>query len=124
MLILATDKVNEDEPCVSLKEVIEPSPFGGYHRYQIIRVLRGQNIVEFRRDLGNANKYKADVFIIPGCGDDNIPVERVGDLAEIADYLRQEAPRHPNKPMQDLLSGYYYVREIQLKEKRLKGIVP
>jgi hypothetical protein len=116
-LIIGTDKVNEDEPCVSLKEQNEPSPFGGRHRYQIIRVLRGQKIVEFRHDLGKAENFKANAFIIPGAGDDNIPVHKVGELVEIANYLRTEKPRHPEKPMQDLLAGYYYMMEAKRKAK-------
>jgi len=115
MIVLATDKVHEDEPCVSLKETVEPSPFGGRHRYQIIRVRRGERIAEFRRDLGKARKFRAGQFVIPGCGDDNMPVERVGDLVEIADYMREQKPRHPEMPMQDLLSGYYEARNEQLK---------
>jgi hypothetical protein len=118
-LILATDKVNEDEPCISLKELVENSPMGKKHRYQIIRVLRGDKIVEFRHDLGRANRFKAGQFIIPGCGEDNVPVERVGDLVEIADYMREQKPRHPEMPMQDLLSGYYEVRNAQLKGHEL-----
>ena len=114
-LIVATDKVNEDEPCLSLKEQILPSPIGGKHRYQIILVKRGNKTVELRRDLGKVNKFKAGEFVIPGHGGDNIPVERVGDLAEIADYMREQKPRHPEMPMQDLLEGYYYAREQQLK---------
>jgi hypothetical protein len=113
LIILATDKVNTDEPCISLKELVEPCPFGGRHRYQIIRVLRGEKIAEFRRDLGKAKKFKAGQFVIPGCGDDNIPVERVGDLIEIADYIREQKPRHPETPMQDLLAGYYYYKQLK-----------
>jgi hypothetical protein len=115
MIVLATDKVHEDEPCVSLKELIELSPKGKRHRYQIIRVLRGERIWEFRRDLGVARKFKANPFIIPGAGTDNIPVERVGDLIEIADYLREQKPRHPEMPLQDILTGYYEYRNARLK---------
>lgn len=112
MIVLATDKVNVDEPCVSLKEVIEPAPDSrGKHRYQVIRVRRGEKIVEFRHNMGLASKYKANLFIIPGCGDDMIPVHNVGELMEIADYLRSEKPRHPESPMQDLMAGYYYAME-------------
>lgn len=114
-MILATDKVNEDEPCVSLKEVIEPSPLGGRHRYQIIRVLRGQNIVEFRKDMGKAENFKHGAFIIPGAGDDNVPVHKVGELVEIADRVRSEKPRQPQTQRPSLLAGYYYAQEAKRK---------
>lgn len=116
-LILATDSVNESEPCISLKENVEASPLGGYHRIQIIRVLRDWKIVEFRKDLGKAEDFHSPPFIIPGAGDDNIPVERVGDLIEIANFIRQEKPRHPEKRCQDLLQYYYYIKEAQRKQK-------
>jgi len=129
-LVIATDKVNEDEPCTMLREEIANNHLGKRRRYQIIKVVRGDRIAEFRRDLGKAEAFKANPFQIPGCGGDGIPVHNVGELVEIANYLREEKPRHPEKPMQNLLADYYYRKELEEKEKvgwkqfGFKAVVP
>ena len=48
-----------NERCMGLYEIHEQSPDSrGFHRYQIIHVLRDGVISEFRRDMGLASKFK------------------------------------------------------------------
>lgn len=96
-ILYGTTYVSEDEPCLSLREMNEMgSDLHGDHRYQIIRVIRDSSkVTEFRWDMGNAKKFTAGQFIIPGGvrvehGKTDI-VHNVGELREIADYLRAGA---------------------------------
>ena len=52
-LEIVTTAVNRDEPAFSLREINESTPdFKERHRYQIIRVVRGDSLATYRRDLG------------------------------------------------------------------------
>ena len=58
----------------------------GLHRYQIIQVVRGDRIAEFRRDMGLASKWR-------GVQQINIPSlmeHTVDELIDLADALRGE----------------------------------
>lgn len=58
-LILATNTVLGDEKAWGLYEINEQAPnYEGFHRYQIIHVVRDGKICEFRTDMGLASKYK------------------------------------------------------------------
>lgn len=112
-IMLGTNAVKMDEPCFSLKEIIEQSPGSrGFRRYQVIKVVRADSLAEFRRDLGPATRFKASEFAIPGgvynpeTGRAEI-VETVGRLVDIADYLRSDAYDRPPTPQPyDLIKGY------------------
>ncbi len=93
-IALGTTYVLKDEPCLGVFELNYQSPDSkGFHRYQIIQVARGDNILEYRKDLGKAKQYKGvDQFRIPGGvkrpnGKIQI-VHKVGELLDIAQQLR------------------------------------
>jgi len=65
----------------------------GFHRYQIIYVMRGNKPAEYRRDMGLAKDFKADQLRILGGVKDDVTqrfyIEHtVGELREIADQRR------------------------------------
>lgn len=65
----------------------------GFHRYQIIQVMRGDKPTEMRRDMGSAKSFKANQFRIPGGAKDEVSgrfwIEHtVGELIDIAEYMR------------------------------------
>jgi len=98
-ILYGTTWVGEDEPCIALSETHMQAPDNsGFHRFQIIRVLRNEQIVEYREDLGDAKKFKGvDQLFLPGGAKDETTgrfyiEETVGRLREIAHYLRQHSP--------------------------------
>lgn len=96
-ILCGTHWITDDEPCLGLFEMNEQAPDSrGFHRYQIIYVMRGDKPAEFRIDMGLASKWKGkDQFRIPGGVWDYAMnkydvVENVGRLRGIADILRDE----------------------------------
>jgi len=66
-LVSATIEVHIDEPAFNLVELNLQSPdSSGWRRYQIISVVRGERLAEYREDLGPAKDFSADAFRIPG----------------------------------------------------------
>lgn len=66
----------------------------GFHRYQIIYVMRGDEPAEYRRDMGLAKAIKADQLRILGGAKDNgrFYIEHtVGELRHIADQRRGDS---------------------------------
>ncbi len=58
-LKLIANTIVGDEKAWGLYEIHEQSPnSSGFHRYQIIHVVRDGKLAEFRWDMGLANKYK------------------------------------------------------------------
>jgi hypothetical protein len=96
-VMLGTNWIQFDEKCAGLFELNYQSPGNkGFHRYQIILVARGDDIYEYRKDMGQAKKFKGiDQLRIPGgvmdklTGKMNI-VHTVGELMDIADKLRAD----------------------------------
>lgn len=86
--------VTEDEPCLGLYEMNLQSPGSrGFHRYQIIYVMRDDKPAEYRKDLGLAKDFRADQLRILGGAKDETTgrfwIEHtVGELKEIADMRR------------------------------------
>lgn len=65
----------------------------GFHRYQIIYVMRGDKPTEYRRDMGLAKNFKANQLrVLGGVKDDITGVfhieHTVGELRGIADQRR------------------------------------
>jgi len=93
-ILYGTHYINEDEPCLGLFELELQSPGSkGFHRYQIIYVMRGEKPAEFRKDMGLASEFNHDQLRIPGGAydpdTDKYYVEHtVGELRQIADQLR------------------------------------
>lgn len=93
-LLYGTTWIKEDEPCLGLYEINEMPPDGSeFHRYQIIHLMRNDNITEFRQDLGVARACPRNQIRIPGGGIDGITgvfwIEHtIGELRSMADYMR------------------------------------
>jgi hypothetical protein len=123
-LEIATTAVNLNEPAFSLRELNQSTPdFKAVHRYQIIRVVRGDSLATYQRDLGMASKYDALQFIIPGGTvdektgvathfDDGEKTKEhtVGKLMEMADRLREDKA-DDGFPRPDWLDLYHYAKE-------------
>jgi len=93
-IAIATTHYSKDEPCLGLYEMnLQSAGSKGFHRYQILNVIRADKVAECRIDLGPAKKFKADQFRIPGgvidpkTGKGEI-LHTVGELRDIADKLR------------------------------------
>lgn len=71
-LLLSADEYHSrlrgDEPCFELAEinVVTNTPGAGHRRIQVIRVIRNDQIVTFRKDMGLASAFKTEEFAIPG----------------------------------------------------------
>lgn len=95
MLETATLTVRLDEPAFLLQELNLPAPdFKSKRRYQIIKVVRQDKLVEWRRDLGLAGGFAARQFnILGGYVDEQTgrgqTWETVGSLMEMADQMRE-----------------------------------
>lgn len=58
-MILGTDTIQGNEPAWGLFELNYQSPRSkGFHRYQIIQVVRNGRVWEWRRDMGKAKNFK------------------------------------------------------------------
>ena len=112
-LIAATIEVSLDEPCFYLREVNLQSPdFHGWHRYQLLTVVRYEKFAEYIEDLGPRELYPtSDQFGIPGGVVDQQTqhveiLHTVGELRDIADVLRGERSRALDISPSDLVKGY------------------
>ena len=98
-LYRATHYVTNDEPCINLAEVNLISPHDGqWHRYEILIVIRDDELAEYRKDMGLRSKFKhkekPDGFRIMGGFYDPYTKERcieetVGSLRDMALALRE-----------------------------------
>jgi len=87
-LLGGTQFVLADEPCYRLAEVNLQSPDSrGFHRYQLIWVIRDDRMTEYVGDMGLSKDNHADPVIILGCED-----ETVARLKYIADQIRDNPP--------------------------------
>lgn len=112
-VVLATEVIYPREPCFELAEVNEmlPIPGHGLRRMQRVRVVRGDKLWDWQRDMGPASAFKTEEFIFAGAvkvaeGRYNVleTVERLQDAADSyrAKYDRPEPRKHP--PM-DFVAG-------------------
>lgn len=106
----ATNVVKMDEPSYGLAEVNLQSPGSlGFHRYQIIYVIRQDALAEYREDLGPVSG--AQQFRVPGGVVDEITgrieiCHTVGELIDIANFLRAGIKPPPDEEPHDLITGY------------------
>ena len=86
-LTLVANTIRGNEKAWGLYEVHEQSPGSrGFHRYQIIEVIRDGKIAQFRTDMGRAKNFK-------GVNGINIPSfneHTCDELMYFADQLRGE----------------------------------
>ena len=117
-VVVATNVVSMDEPCFGLSEVNLMSPGSrGVHRYQVLAVLRQGKLVSFMRDMGPISEFAGiQQFRVPG-GIMDEATERyeilhtVGELYDIADYLRNGYSKPP-----DFTPGDLY-RDLRLQKE-------
>ena len=111
-LISAAIEVHLDEPAFNLSEVNLQAPDNsGWRRYQVIYVVRGERMAEYREDLGPKDNFTADAFRIPGGVWDASTrrmeiLHSVGELREIAEYVRLGPTVKPQIEKRDLVSEY------------------
>ncbi len=66
-ILYGTQWVSPDEPCLGLYEMDEQSPGSqGFHRYEIIYVMRGDMPAQYRIDLGKSSDFKTDPIRVLG----------------------------------------------------------
>ena len=112
-LIGAAIEVHLDEPAFNLVEMNLQAPdSSGWRRYQIISVVRGQRLAEYREDLGAAKDFTADAFRIPGGVWDAVTrrmevLHSVGELREVAEAIRLGPTVRPEITPRDLVSEYH-----------------
>lgn len=120
--------VTKDEKCLWLKEEDRlTADSRRWHRFQEIRVMRGERPATYEWDMGPRGLYNRAALLVPTgvvhlkngdvlASDDRVPWEqvrryeplyRVGDAMDIADELRSEAPNEDLLPPPiDLIQGY------------------
>ena len=84
-LILPATTINGDEKAWGLFELNYQTPeSSGFHRYQIIQVLRDDRITEWRKDMGSVDNFKGVKQLrIP-----SLMEHTVDELMDLADELR------------------------------------
>lgn len=114
----ATNAVSMDEFCFGLSEVHLQSPGSrGFHRYQVLAVLRQGKIVSFMRDMGPISKFtNVQQFRVPGGLMDETTgryeiLHTVGELYDIADYLRNGYSKPPEFVPGDLYNDLLLQKE-------------
>ena len=116
-------KPKDDDPAWSLAELNILAPDGkGYRRFQIIKVLRGRHVMQYRRDLGDEKSFKSLQFCIPGGvqeGDSIEILHTVGQLMEYADQQRESLEKRPQPKPSNL--AQQWVDEEEWKMMLRKG---
>ena len=114
-LLVGTFSIRKDEPAWSLEELNLPSPdFGPPRRYQIVKVVRNDRLVEHRTDMGPASAFgiTKQLNIIGGTVDERgrgHVWETVASLLDYADSLRGKKfdwDEIPAMSAQDYLTSY------------------
>lgn len=123
---VATVAVSLDEPCLAMAELNIQSPGSkGFHRYRCVYVVRADQMACFMEDLGAVDLWpEAGQFRIPGGVVDDATgrmqiVHTVGELYDIADYLRGGFCKPPELPRRDLWNEAY--QQADEAQKLLKG---
>lgn len=86
-LVRVAQTINGDEKAMGLYETHEQAPdHSGFHRYQILHVVRDGQIAEFRKDMGLASQWKGIRQLrIP-----SLMEHSCDELFALADELRNE----------------------------------
>ncbi len=119
--------VSQDEGAFSLKELNFLSPDSkSWRRYQIIKVVRGDKLAEYKRDLGPAKSFQAEEFQVLGGVVDEATgrgeiLHTVGELQDIANHMRQFKPFTAEIEPTDFPTLYQAEQETQRQKLLRKG---
>ncbi len=122
-LVEGTYFLNKDEPAFLLREENLLAPdFHNYHRYQLITVIRNDEPVVCKIDLGLSEKFKADLFNILGGGrhpnGKYWAEETVGRLQDMADYMRNVSIDYGDIKLPKLIDSYANLCEERRKRRK------
>ena len=114
----------DDEWALGLAERnrVSPLPGGGVRRYQVIWVIRDDRPAAFTADMGPAAGFKANPFqVIASVKTDRGAklLHRVGELKELADWLRERVNHAHAK--RDLMREWRRQREEIKRRRRLQS---
>ena len=86
-LVLVANTITGDEKAWGLFEIHEQAPdSSGFHRYQVLQIIRNGQIAEWRRDMGLASTFKGiNQLRIP-----SLLEHSCQELMDLADELRGE----------------------------------
>jgi len=123
-LIQRLQEISPDEGCLKLEELNLQSPGSqGWHRYQILWVIRNDALAEFKWDLGKRELYGSIEFRVPGAvTDERGHVEilhTVGELQDIADAMRDRPAPYNHMIKRDIWQDYY--KQLENQSKLLTG---
>ena len=115
-LTIVTTTVRGDEKAWGLFEIHEQSPnHKGFHRYQIIQVMRDDKVAEWRKDMGLAKNFKkARQIRIPSFNE-----HTVDELMALADNLRYEQTKD-EFDVREILGVYPFTEKDSWQAKHSK----
>ena len=124
-LIISTLYISPDEPCYELSETNLQQPDGrGFHRYRVSYINRYDKLISFWEDLGPAENYAGvDQFRIPGGVHDELTgkymiLHSVGELRDIADWVRNLKSMSNQIEPRDLIGGYWQHEEAKAYNRK------
>lgn len=121
-IVPATPFVHPDEKCALLAEVNLRTPDSrGFHRYQILFVVRGDRLAEHRVDLGPRESFTAPQFRVPGGWGHHID-HTVGELRDIADFQRTGRLPAPEVEPTDLVGEWRALVDRRRKARRNQSL--
>ncbi len=114
-MLLAATAINTDEWVWSLAERNLPTPDSkSIHRYQIMIVRRGDRLAEWRQDMGLASNFRRGEFRVQ-----SFWYETVGQVRDIADYLRNQDEDWRDKIIAaDIVDEYKIQQEMRKLQAR------
>jgi len=124
-LLVGTLSIRKDEPAWSLEELnLPPADFGPPRRYQIVKVVRDDQLVEHRTDMGPVSAFGTtkQLNIIGGTVDERghgHVWETVASLLDYADNLRGKQfdwDEIPAMSAQDYLTSYEEEKDKQQRD--------
>lgn len=116
--------VKSDEPCFNLSELNLVAPDGkSWRRYQILVVVRDDELANVRVDLGPRGRFRAPEFRVPGGVVDDATgkieiLHTVGELRDIADHQRAGRFWQPEIVPTDLIGRYHDQQDKNRKRRR------
>jgi hypothetical protein len=118
MLVAGTTLVSNDEKCALLAEVNLRSPDSrGFRRYQILYVVRNDQLTECRIDLGPRENFTAAQFRVLGGWEHHID-HTVGELRDIAEFQRTGRVPVPEVEPTDVVGEWHDLIDRRRKARR------